>query len=214
MTAPYDSHLGPGRLVAVAWPTVAILVGEKEDGAMAQVGWRRGSLVAYTEGDGPGRSPAAGARWAWLALAGGLTAAFVGMMSTDTLCPEHRAWVDLIAVSAIATCTFAVVGLVRGWAGAPILASAAALGGVAIGLIDTVHDPSRGRLIAVAFGVVAIGAAVVALRALRVAWWERSRLDAALEPPAMGAPMRAAEIPTAPSAPVDDDQAHTDSPVR
>jgi hypothetical protein len=181
---------------------------------MAQVEWRSGSLVAYTEGDGPGRSPSAGARWAWLALAGALTAVLVGMMSTDTLCPEHRAWVQLIGVSAIVTCLCAVVGLVRGWTGAPILASAAALGGVAIGLIDAVHDPSRGRLIAVSFGVVAIGAAAVALRALRVAWWERSRLDAALEPPSMSAQMKATEIPTPDPAPIDGEQAHTDSTLR
>jgi hypothetical protein len=181
---------------------------------MAQSEWRRGSLVAYTEGDGPGRPPVAGARWAWIALAGALTAGFVGMMSTDTLCPEHRAWVDLIATAALVTTACAVVGLTRGWTGAPILASAAALGGVAIGLLDAVHDPTRGRLIAVAFGVIAIGAAAVALRAVRVTWWERSRLDAALEPPAMGTRLEATEPAAAEPAAVDDAKVQTNSPLR
>jgi hypothetical protein len=153
---------------------------------MSQAGWRTGSLVAFTEGEGPGRPPTAGARWAWLALAGALTGAIVAMMSTDTLCPEHRAWVQLIGTVALVTIVCAVVGLLRGWAGAPVLASAAALGGVAMGLLDAVHDPTRGRLIAVGFGAVAVGASVVALRLVRGAWWERSRLDAAVAVPMMG----------------------------
>ena len=181
---------------------------------MAQSEWRRGSLVAYTEGDGPGRPPVAGVRWAWLALAGALTAAFVGMMSTDTLCPEHRAWVGVIGTAALVTTGCAVVGLLRGWTVAPILASAAALGGVAIGLVDAVHDPTRGRLIAVAFGVIAIGAAAVALRAVRVAWWERSRLDAALAPPAMSTRSKATESAATEPTAVDDAKAQTDSPLR
>jgi hypothetical protein len=175
---------------------------------MREPRWREGSLLAYTEGDGPGRPPAAGARGAWLALAGALSAVFVGVISTDTLCPEHRAVVNVVGSLAFLASVGAIVGLLRGSPSAPALAVAAALGGVAIGLIDAVHDPTRGRLIAIAFALVAIGAAVVAARSLRVTWWERNRLD--------GVRARSAhiELPAPADAPASEPSTPVNSPLR
>ena len=116
-------------------------------------GWRSDEVLAWTEREGPGRGPSQGGRRLWFLLAGAMALVFLGIMSSDTLCPEHRAWVLLLGGASLIAAGVAIVGLIDGWAGAPLLALASALGGVGIGLIDAVHDPSRGRLIALGFGL-------------------------------------------------------------
>ena len=78
------------------------------------------------------------------------------MLWNDTLCPEHRSWVMALGTVGIIGTGVAIVGLVQSWALAPLLAVAVALDGVAIGLIDALHDPTRGRLIALVFALAAV----------------------------------------------------------
>lgn len=136
--------------------------------------WKSTEVLAWTEGDGPGRPPAAPPRRLQLGLAGALTVVLAGILSTDTLCPEHRAWVISLAGVALVAAVTAIVGLVRGWAAAPLLTVVTAAAGVAIGLLDAVHSATRGRLLAFAFGVVCLLACWLAARSLALVRWDRS----------------------------------------
>jgi hypothetical protein len=143
--------------------------------------WRSGEVLAFTERDGPGRPPAATSTWMMCTLVGVVGVTFVGMMTTDTLCPDHRAWVEGLAMTGLVTILVAVVGLLRGWASAPVLTLLASSLGVAIGLIDTVHDATRGRLIALGFAVGCALAAASTMRVMRLRAWDRATV-AGLKP--------------------------------
>jgi hypothetical protein len=134
-------------------------------------GWRTGQVFAWAEHDGPGRPPVGGNGALTRGLAWALGGVTVGMFSTDVLCPEHRAWVQLFATAAVAAVAAAAVGLVRRWALAPFLAVVAGTAGIGIGLVDMAHAPLRGQAITAAFGVVVVAASVLALRAARLARW-------------------------------------------
>jgi hypothetical protein len=136
--------------------------------------WKSGEVLAWTEGDGPGRPPSGPGRAIPFALAGALAVVFAGILSSDTLCPDHRAWVQALGTVGLAGTVLAITGLVRGWAMAPLLTLTAASTGVSIGLIDAIHDPTRGRLIAVGFAVVCFGAVALALKARGLRAWDRS----------------------------------------
>lgn len=135
--------------------------------------WQTRRVVAYTEADGPGRPPRGPARMLAVGLSYALAAVFVGMASVDTLCPDHRAWVQGLGAFAFVAVIVSVVGLARGWAFASFLTVVAASAGVAIGAIDAVHDRTRGVAIALAFGAVAIVAAVLAVRTVALNRWDR-----------------------------------------
>lgn len=135
--------------------------------------WRTGELLAYTEHEGPGRPPAASPTWMTGTLVGVVGVTFAGLVSSDTLCPDHRAWVQTLAGIGLIAMVAALVGLVRGWAVAPLLTLLSSSLGVAIGLIDAVHAPTRGRLIALGFGVALVLAALASSRALRLRAWDR-----------------------------------------
>lgn len=139
-------------------------------------------------------------------LAVSLGVAHAGMLFSDTLCPDHRAWVFGLASAAVVAAGFAVAGLARGWASSALLTVVAALCGVAIGVIDIAHDPSRGRVIAVAFGVVAVAGATLALWHLRLHRWERATV-AALSPlstPEQALARRASSEPVVDAVPQED----------
>lgn len=140
---------------------------------MTQQRWRSDEVLAWTEGDGPGRPPRGPNRVAWLAMSATLAAIFIGVTMTDTLCPEHRAWVQALGSLALLGSVLSIIGLARGWASAPLTTSFAAVAGVAIGLIDAIHSPTRGALLAVAFGVVAVGGAWLAIRQAAFLRWDR-----------------------------------------
>jgi hypothetical protein len=169
-------------------------------------GWRSDEVLAWTEREGPGRGPSRGSRRLWFLLAGAMSLVFLGIMSSDTLCPEHRAWVLLLGGASLIAAGVAIVGLIDGWAGAPLLALASALGGVGIGLIDAVHYPSRGRLIALCFGVAFAMACGLVWRQSRQRRWDRSvarslrPLDAELPSPSRS-PSAAAPDAGAPVSP-------------
>jgi hypothetical protein len=119
-------------------------------------------------------------------LAGGLVACWVGLLSVDTLCPEHRGWVIAIALTALVSGVSAIAGLVGQRAWAPVFAVTTAVLGIAVGAIDTAHSPNRGIAIALAFTVAACGAAVVSMPWLRRRRWdaELGNLVSPLEPEA------------------------------
>jgi hypothetical protein len=136
--------------------------------------WRNTDRIAWTERDGAGRAPWSPGPAAWLATGTALTAVLGVILFSDTLCPEHRAWVQVMGVVSILAAGTSLAGIVRHSTWAPIGTIAAACGGVAIGLIDAVHAPGRGWLIAVLFAGVAVGAALLAGRQLALARWERT----------------------------------------
>ena len=138
--------------------------------------WRSGELLAYTERDGPGRPPAASPTWMVGTLVGVVGVTFAGLLSSDTLCPDHRAWVQILATVGFVSIVGALIGLVRGWAGAPVLTLLASSLGLAIGLIDAVHSPTRGRLIALGFGVAMALAGLATTRVIQLGRWDRREL--------------------------------------
>jgi len=143
---------------------------------MTEQKWRSTEVLAWTEREGPGRPPAGPSRLLSFGMAGTLGVVLTGILVTDALCPEHRALVQAIGGLAIVGTVVAMVGLLRQSPSAPLVTLATALAGVAIGVIDAVHDPGRGTFIAVGFGLVVLGACVVAWRQLSLARWERSAL--------------------------------------
>ena len=95
------------------------------------------------------------------------------MLSSDTLCPDHRAWVQVLGTIGFTVIVVALIGLVRGWAAAPALTVLAGALGVAIGLLDAVHSPTRGRLIALGFAVAVTVAGLATVRVVELARWDR-----------------------------------------
>ncbi|MDH3294836.1 MAG: hypothetical protein OER95_11015 [Acidimicrobiia bacterium] len=144
-------------------------------------------ILAWTTKDGVTRPPA-GIKPAILggtALA--MTGIWIGLLSVDTLCPEHRAWVEALATGALVASGAAIVGLLRqrSWSATFALLSAGL--GIAIGVIDAVHDPTRGALIAIGFTAVAAVLALTVVRQFRGAAWARraaAELDHRPEVPA------------------------------
>jgi hypothetical protein len=177
---------------------------------MSDSSWRSGEVLAWTEGDGPGRAPSAGSRRLWLGLAAALAAVFIGMMTGDTLCPEHRAWVITFGTIGLACIVGAIVGLVRGSGSAPILTLAATTCGIGIGLFDAAHAPGRGWAVAAAFTALTLGAAWLASRQLMLFAWEqrvRSQLETRPVAPTMTGAASVAPADT-------DERVEVDAPVQ
>lgn len=141
--------------------------------------WHTQEILAWTRHDGPATPPRGLSPLLLVPLAAGLVVVHVGLLAADVLCPEHRAWVDGIAGVSTVAAVSAVVGLLRGWASAPLLAVSATLGGVAIGVIDAVHDPARGRLIALLFAGLALASLALVASNVRLWRWQRTVLRAA-----------------------------------
>ena len=176
---------------------------------MGQSGWRSGQVLAWTEREGPQPPPKGPGRLLPGVLAGSLGVVFLGMLGTDALCPEHRMVVQIFGTFALVGIVTSIIGLVRGWALASFTTLASALAGVAIGFVDAAHDPSRGRLLALAFGIVAAGAAVLAARQVALLRWDRA-VQAELAPlpddgmppaSAVATPEPKADVPAAPEVP-------------
>src|SRR3954447_5867678 len=135
--------------------------------------WRSGDTLAWTQRDGVTPPPKGANRWMLGSLALSLTGAWIGMMSTDALCTDHRLWVETLGTVAFAAAIWAVVGLIgqRSWAMLAALASA--LFGIACGFIDMVHSPTRGAIMSMLFSAVAVGVLIAAVPVLRSALWMR-----------------------------------------
>lgn len=149
---------------------------------MATEGWRSSETLAWTERDGVTPPPKGVNRWFLGSVACSMAAVWVGMMTTDALCPDHRLWVQTLGMTALVSAVAAIVGLVgqRSWA--PLAALASALLGIAVGFIDAIHDPTRGAFISLAFAVVAVVVLLAAVPLLRSALWlRRAKAELATE---------------------------------
>lgn len=166
--------------------------------------WQSSEVVAWTNHDGPGRPPRGPSRILAGALAATLGAVLMGMLATDTLCPEHRTWVQVLGLLGIVGTGVAIVGLVQRWAVAPVLTLAVALDGVAIGLIDAIHAATRGHLVALGFGFSALMAVALVITSVPLSAWDR-RVRRQLAPGEAGADPGSPLSP-APSTPVEADR--------
>lgn len=163
--------------------------------------WRTTETTAWADRDGAGRPPWAPGPATWTVL-GTAIAAVLGVVTfTDTLCPEHRAWVQGLGTAAILGSVAALVGVWRGSRWAPTVATLAAAAGVGIGLLDAVHAPGRGAVIAVGFALVAAAAGLLSVRQVALARWEARTVRPLVTPLPPVAPV--AEAPAAAEAPVD-----------
>jgi hypothetical protein len=135
--------------------------------------WRSGDTLAWTGRDGVTPPPKGANRWLLGSLALSLSGVWIGMISTDALCPDHRLWVQTLGTVAMAAAVWAIVGLVgqRSWAVVAALASA--LFGIAVGFIDMVHSATRGAILSISFAIVAVGVLIAAVPVLRSALWLR-----------------------------------------
>jgi hypothetical protein len=140
---------------------------------MAESEWRSGETLAWTNRDGVTPPPRGVNRWLLGSIALSLSGVWIGMISTDALCPDHRLWVQTLGTVALVAAVTAVVGLVGHRAWAPVAALASALFGIAVGFIDMVHSPTRGGVLAISFAVVAVAVLVAAVPQLRSALWLR-----------------------------------------
>ena len=143
--------------------------------------WQSSEVLAWSEGDGPGRPPVA-SRWIIGGVGVALTATLTGILSTDALCPDHRAWVQTLASVAIFSAAVAIVQVLRGQASAIVFALISSVLGVAIGMIDAIHDPGRGMLISLGFAVAGVGSVAVAFRMQQMAKWGAAVSTAHLAP--------------------------------
>jgi hypothetical protein len=171
--------------------------------------WRSTETIAWTERDGAGRAPWAPGPAAWMASGAALTAVLGVLLFSDTLCPEHRAWVQVLGLISIVAAGTSLVGIIRGSSWAPMGTVAAACGGVGIGLIDAVHAPGRGWLVAGLFALAAAGAAVLAARQLALARWERRVVRPLLD----GERHRRGATPVAPARAASHAEPEADDPV-
>jgi hypothetical protein len=96
------------------------------------------------------------------------------VLFSDTLCPEHRMWVQLLGSVAIVSAVASVVGLIRGWPVAPALTCVSAALGVVIGVIDMVHDPQRGALVAAGFAAAFLVSVLLLAGERQAQRWDRS----------------------------------------
>ena len=135
--------------------------------------WRSGDTLAWTRRDGVTPPPKGANRWLLGSLALSITGIWIGMFSTDALCPDHRLWVETLGTVAMVAAVWAIVGLIgqRSWAVVAALASA--LFGIACGFIDMVHSPTRGAILSISFAVVAVGVLIAGVPVLRTALWVR-----------------------------------------
>lgn len=140
---------------------------------MAETEWRSGDTLAWTNRDGVTPPPSGVNRWLLGSIALSLSGVWIGMISTDALCPDHRLWVQTLGTVAFVAAITAVVGLIGHRAWASVAALASALFGIAVGFIDMVHSPTRGAVLAISFAVVAVAVLVAAVPQLRSALWFR-----------------------------------------
>ncbi|HUR77340.1 MAG TPA: hypothetical protein VMZ22_05295 [Acidimicrobiales bacterium] len=138
--------------------------------------WRSTPAVAWTQAEGPGLPPRVTA-WPWFATAATLAVAFLVILTSDSLCPEHKVWIDVLCTSALVLTISAITGLVRGWSTAPFLALGASALGVAIGVLDAAHSPLRGGLVVAGFVVAQTFGAWLSARQLRLLAWDKKLRD-------------------------------------
>lgn len=144
--------------------------------------WRAGPVVAWTDSDGPGQVPPAPSRRVSGAATIALGVAIVGVLTSNSVCPDHALWIDVVASLTMVVGITAIVATVKASAAAPLLALAAALGGITVATIGLAHEVTRSRVVLAAFGIAAIAGASSALATLRMRRWESRVLADAVAP--------------------------------
>lgn len=144
--------------------------------------WQQTEVLAWTENDSPGRPPRSPSRWLTGSVAATLAVTLTGIIATDALCPDHRAWVQGLASLAIVGAVVAIAQSLRDQPSAPLFAMGSAVVGIAIGLIDAAHDPGRGMLIALGFAVAGLGSSIVAFRMDQLSRWGAKLAEAHVAP--------------------------------
>jgi hypothetical protein len=145
--------------------------------------WGSSETLAWTQRDGVTPPPSGVNRWFLGAIALSMAGVWIGMIATDTLCPEHRMWVQTFGVAASLGAVSSIFGLASQRFWAPLAALGSALLGIAIGFIDAVHSPTRGALISIAFAIVSVVVLVAAVPQLRSAlWFRRASAELRVEP--------------------------------
>ena len=137
------------------------------------VSWRSTERLAWTEREGPGRPPGGVGPWYLASLATVLGSALGVILFSDTLCPEHRAWVQMLGTVGVAVSIAAFVALMRNSASGPVLTLAGAVAGIGIGGIDALHAPLRGSIVLGAFSLLAVLTAWPLFVEARAAAWTR-----------------------------------------
>jgi hypothetical protein len=156
--------------------------------------WRSDEVLAYTTKDGPDPAPRGLPPAAFIGLAGILAVTAFGLVVNDTLCPEHRALVEVLGIVAVFGAGSAVLGLMRGWASSPALTLLGSTAGLGLGAIDLAHDPSAGRLVILAFAIATVGASYLWLRQVGMRWWDRSLRPTTPEQPVISSSPSSPEV--------------------
>jgi len=144
--------------------------------------WQQTETLAWTANDSPGRPPRSPSRWITGSVAATLAVTLTGIIATDALCPDHRAWVQGLASLAIIGAVVAIAQSLRDQPSAPLFAMGSSVVGIAIGLIDASHDPGRGALIALGFAVAGLGSSIVAFRMDQLSRWGAKLAEAHVAP--------------------------------
>ena len=153
---------------------------------MKPADWESDETLAWTKRDGMTPPPRGMSPWFLGAIATSMIGVWVGLIATDALCPDHRLWVQTLASVALVGSVAAIVGLFTGRSWAPLMALGSALVGIAIGFIDSIHDPTRGALISLAFTLVGAVLVTALVPQLRLALWpRRASRDMDVEPSAI-----------------------------
>jgi len=149
---------------------------------MAASQWAPGPIVAWTESDGPGRPRRAPAvrTGAAAVLAAGV--AGWGMMTADEVCPEHALLIEIAAAAAVVLVVASIVAWLRSSVMAAPLVLAASVMALVVTVVDTMHDVTSQRVIAVAAAVAAVLAAYSAVVAVGHLLWGRRHVDPATRP--------------------------------
>ncbi len=134
--------------------------------------WRSTPAIAWTQAEGP-EGPPRTSTWPWFATAATLGIAFTAILFSDSLCPQHQVWVDVLCTTALVFTITAITGLVRGWSAAPFLALTASALGVAIGALDAIHSPLRGGLVVTGFVAAQVMGAYLTFRQLKLVAWDK-----------------------------------------
>jgi hypothetical protein len=137
------------------------------------VSWRSTERLAWTEREGPGRPPGGVGPWYLASLATILGSTLGVILFSDSLCPEHRAWVQTLGTVGVAVSIAAFVALMRNSASGPVLTLAGAVAGIGIGGIDMLHAPLRGSIVLGAFSLLAVLTAWPLFVEARAAAWTR-----------------------------------------
>jgi hypothetical protein len=131
-----------------------------------------------------------------------LGVAFFGVITANTVCPDHALWIDALATFTVVLTVTAVVATLKASAAASIITLAACCGGLSIAAVDGVHEITRSRVIAIAFAVAGLLSAFSAMTAMRLRRWESVVVADALRP-----------LPAELSAPATDGSSPTTAPV-